>query len=639
MGTIIVDSLIIVVLIILIFALLLVVFIPAILEFLSRRNRAQRDQRWADLRKLEREARQFERVLAPYRRTRSVAYQSRTILAQEKLTALTQEINGIQQLLEKVRCPVVYGYLLPAQHFVANPNHMGTIMADTRLLSEATSKLKNATRTTADFQAAFQIIGSLPAAMAMDRQTKAQRLADLEAIISKEQAEGIEALDDFLRDAATVRRLLLTWDQAVTPDAAISSLDEGAVALETAETTLNDAFSRAAALERERAALDRRLRRIVTELDNAQAATKSGPAAADTLPQVRPLLRRAAVLLNESAPDHRRRREFNAAGADVSTAAQLIAFGRDLATADQQIKVLADRDDGMSLSEAIAGLRRELGELLERMGLDDSGSAGGMTDAALAGRAAQVRTRAETLTRQQDEAIAELTREATVTRDHLEQAWLSGQSLLRLADDDPLARRYAHLLAQFTEAQRQPTALEQFRRDAAAFEGVWNPWTARIEGTKSRVGRIRSRLPDLIDQALALAAPWNCLAEDVAFIQQRAADFETIKARFTAVDHRREAEVIMDQIDAIETDIDDRFAQLKERASRLHFLESDIDQIIDLTSESMGELPAEHPDRPKWDRAARLIDHHARSAHAALHYEDASVALLRAADAANKLAL
>jgi len=39
------------------------------------------------------------------------------------------------------------------------------------------------------------------------------------------------------------------------------------------------------------------------------------------------------------------------------------------------------------------------------------------------------------------------------------------------------------------------------------------------------------------------------------------------------------------------------------------------------------------------DRGLRLIDHHTRSAHAALHYEDASVALLRAAETANKLAL
>jgi hypothetical protein len=51
------------------------------------------------------------------------------------------------------------------------------------------------------------------------------------------------------------------------------------------------------------------------------------------------------------------------------------------------------------------------------------------------------------------------------------------------------------------------------------------------------------------------------------------------------------------------------------------------------------ELPPDHPDRRKRERALTLIAHHTAQAHNAARYEDASLALLRAADVANKLAL
>ena len=95
----------------------------------------------------------------------------------------------------------------------------------------------------------------------------------------------------------------------------------------------------------------------------------------------------------------------------------------------------------------------------------------------------------------------------------------------------------------------------------------------------------------------------------------------------------------MDQLESIDQDINSRFAELTDRAARLNYLEADVQQLIALAVENQGELTPDHPDRPKWDRAMRVIDHHVRAGHSAQHYEDASVALLRAADAANNIAL
>lgn len=626
-------------LIILILLVLLVVFIPAVLDRLARRNVERRDLLAADIKKMERDARRFERLFVPYKRLQSAAYRSAAKVTEENISLFVEEISQLGQLHKLVRCPAVYGYLLPVQHFVTYPNHISIILKDLSLLNKAAAQQSAAQHAVTDINNTFEALALLPKKLRGEKEALTGRLADLEAIVRRERTEGIEALDDFMRDVAGTSHLLELWEQSAGSGASVTSLDEGAVALETASATLTDAFGRAANLERERIALDRRIQRITTQLDDAQVVSKSGPAAVDSLPQVRPLLRRAALLLNESAPDHRRRREFNAAGADVSTAAQLIAFSRDLVTADSQVRLLRERDDGVSLTDAIGVIRQELTELMERMGLDRGEPQDGLIDTSLAAQAAKVRTRSETLVRQQDEVIAQLTREATSAKEQLEKTWEMGQRLLPLAENDPLFRRYTRLMAQFQEAQRQPNALERYRQEIGSFGSVWTPWVARVRAARERIIRIRAMLPDLIDRALELAGPWNCLADDVGYIQQRAADFETTQAHFSTVNHRREAEGLMEQLEAIERDINERFAKLNEKAGRLQFLEKDISQIIALVSDTTGNLSDDYPDKPKWERTLRLIDHHTRSAHAAQHYEDASVALLRAADAANKLVI
>lgn len=629
------ESLAIAVLLILIILLVLVVFLPAYLERLSRANRLERDRLAAETTALERDMLRLERLLAPFARARSEAYRSLAVQAAEQLATIKEDVVALDGFLNALRIPTVFDYLLPAQHFVMVPEHIGAIVADARLVRQMKRRLNAAHSRVEQLQALVDSFASIPARLGNEQREMARRLAAIDGTINKVREGGIEALDDFVRDTTTARRLLNECNRALLAGAALNDVDAGALALESVSSVLAEAEARAATLERERAALDRRLQRTMAALDQTQATTKSGLEAAD-LPQIRPLLRRAAKLLNESAPDHRRRREFNAAGADVSTAAQLIAVAQDVLTAEAQIRTLVERDDGVSLSEAIHGLQRELAELLERLGRDETE---GHYDSATAAQAAQLRTRTETLLRRQDDAIADLLNEAVTIKERVERSWGLGRQFLRLANDDPLARRYTGIMNQFTAAQDRPAALAQFRQDASSFENEWEAWTARVQTTRTRIEQLRASLPPLIDQALTMAAPWKCLAEDVTFIQQRAANFETIQTQFNEVKYRRAAESLMVEIQTIESDIESRFAQLRERAERLTYLDLDVNEIIDLALGNADELPSDHPDRAKWDRALRLIDHHRRSAHAAIHYEDASVALLRAADAANKLAL
>ena len=622
----------------LVILVVVLVFIPAYLERLSRVNLVKRSDYRHSTKELSREERRLERLLTPYRRAKSDIYRLAVGHVDGQLAQINAHLSDIDRLIELLTCPELFDYLFPVQHFAIAPGHIKAILVDSQILKRIKLQLDATSSGLAKVQEAFDHLANMPARLQSQRGGLLQRLASIEENMARAQNEGIGAMDDFVRDVTAVRNLLGEAIPENQTQGAVQELDAVALALQQAEAILSETEVRAAELDRERVALDRRIRRAATELDHIQATAKSGPNT-DMLPQIRPMMRRAAALLNESAQAHRSRREFNAAGADVTTAIQLITFARDLQTANEKIHLLIERDDGLSLAAPISALKKELTELLSRVESDGMNGSSALADAALGGRAARVRTRAETLARQQDDMIAELIREAALAKERLDHVWMTGQNLLTLAPEDSLTRRYANLEARYGEAMLKPAALEQYRHDVTAFEVVLDAWVTRIQATHALIRRMRAGMLDLIDQALDISGPWACLVEDVKFIQQRAVDFETLQTSFYNSRLRRETESIMDQLQTVEGDITDRLERLRERATRLAYLESDVSQILELATGDNAELPVDHPERLRLDRAIRLIDHHVRSAHTAGHYEDASVALLRAADAANKLAL
>ena len=620
------------VLVILIIVILLIVFIPAWLERRSRANFKQRDEFAIEIAAQERTARGLERALIPYARGRSAHYIAGTAIARERLDTLLGGLAEAGVTLGQMRCPTVYDYLLPIQHFWLAPRDAAAIWGDTRRVTRLRGQLRRIAGDTAAAEAALAELTALPDALTEERRTVAARLDEVDATLRAERAAGVERLDDLTGELNRLRALLAR--QQATAGGPVATLDEGAAALEEATSGAEALSATTDEVAAARARLDERLSRAKADLDDAQATVKGTPDAAP--PGVRPPLRRAATLLNETAADHRRRRDFAAGEAATAAALRLIALARDAAEADAHGRRLADRDDGVSLAAPIAELRRDLAELLD--GLEERlGSAA--REAPLVARAAELRRRSETLLEQQDEVLAGLERDTAAAHDRLTRGWQAAHQLLPLAADDPLARRYAALSTAAGGARRHPGALAQFRHDVAEFEAELAPWVTRVQAGRRRVAELRARLPETVDAALATAAPWACLAPHVAFIQQRTADFETTQARLAAARRRREAEPLLEELEAIERDVAERHALLIEQESRLRFLESDVDHIVALAADDAASLPPDDPSRPKRDRALNLIAHHTAQAHSAARYEDASLALSRAADLANRLAL
>ena len=634
------ESLLSTVIVILIFALVLVIFLPAGLERLGRGNVRRAAQAVTDLQEREREARRLELLIAPYARGRSTHFTAGAAAAREHLNALLAHLAAADATLARVSCPPVRDFLLPVLHFVLAPRDVAAIPLDTRRLARLRRQMRAADDKIAAVRAALDDLAALPNTLAVEQRDLAADLVALEDDLRAERAAGIDELADVERELARLRGLAAPG--AATRSAGppmLPDLDAQAVALETATAGVAPLRAAVAAIAEERARLDEALRRAMAHLDAAQAA-KAGPD--PTAPaQVRPLLRTAAALLNESAPAHRRRRDFPAARADVSAADSLVALARDLTAADGTARLLAERDDGVSLSAPIGEVRRDLADLLDRVG--DLPAATGRDHrarvVALVARAADLRRRAESLATRQSEVIAALERDASAIGERLGRDWLAAQRLLRLAADDPLARQQARLATDVDAARRHPEALARLREEATTFESVLAAWVTRVQEGRRRVARLREQLPVNIDAALAAAAPWACLAEHVAFIQQRAADFETTQAHFAAAHHRRAADGLLDELEAIERDVAQRLALLSEQAERLRFLEADVAHVLSVAAAETETLLPDDPVRPKRDRVLGLIAHHNAQAHAAVRYEDASLALSRAADLANKLAL
>lgn len=632
-----VESLFLTLLVVTIFLLIVLILIPAGLETLARRNRQQRAAARNHSRRLTREISRLDLALRPYVNMRSAAYLTVTTAAADSLEEMEARLDAADAVIADMACPRIDDKtLLPLSHFVKFPEDAGVILADRRRLRVVRAELAAASAAADATRAANTTIEGLPAQLAGEQAALAGRLAAVEATVAAERAAGIEHLDDLTRGAAGVGRLLGEGARQLTDEATPAMLDEGARTLETAAARLAELERRATAAAAERAALDELLRRVGSEMDEAAALIKSGPEAADVPPQVRGPLRRAAALLNESAPAHRRRRDFAAAGTAVNEARNLIRLSRDVTVTERLSRRLAERDDGVSLRDPIEEVQGELRRLLEFLAREATPEPG-QGEAVWAGRAAQARARAESLVGQQNDVIARLEREAAATLERLESGWTAAQRLLRLAPEDPLSRRYVRLRDAYAAAQRRPADLEQFRRDVAAFEGVVGPWLSRVQGTRARIGDLRARLPELIQTAIDTAAPWRSLGADVAFIQQRAIDFETLQANFAAASHRREAETLMDAIEAVERDVDERANDLQLRARRLLEMELEIEQLTGMVLGPEGEIPADYPDRARVELALQRIAHHRERARSASHYEDAARALQLAVEQANRL--
>lgn len=619
-------------LIVIIVLLVLAVLVPAGLERLARVNQAQRDRHAQELLVRRRDINRLEAALQPYRQTRSDAYRQARAAVVQQAQALADHLDALDGLLEAMQCPRIYGFLFPIQHFLSVPGDAGTILADSHRLRRARAELAAATRAANETRAALDELVGLPQRLTREQAALALSLLELESIIRQEREAGIVALDDLTDESRAARAQLERYRQLAVRNATIADWDAAAVALAAAAAVLGRATPRATELAGQRAALDEHINRTTANLDQIQAA-KAGPGADEAAVKVRPLLLRAASLLNESAPAHRSRRQFSAAAAAVTLAARLVRAAHDLILAQRNGRTLLDRDDGATLHAPIVALREELAGLLDRLGPELR--ANGDIES-LAGRATQLRQQSEALLAQQDKAIAQLEEAALATRNRLERLWNAAQQKLPLAGEDGLTRRYHRLLDDFQAAQRHPAELEKFRQNVAAFETTLEKWVTQVQEARSRLNRLGTRLPGLIDAALATAETWPCLKEDVRFIQQRMANLRTAQAQFAAVDQRHRAEALMEEFEAIENDIDARAAQIKDRDKRLRFLEDDVKQIVALSRGNVDELPAGHPDRARWDKVMEMIRHHLRSAHTATRYDDAAVALLRAAEVANR---
>lgn len=614
--------------------LVFVIFVPAGMERRAKRNRAERDSAQLRLRELNKASARHARVLAPYADVKSVLLRDAADVSGSKYAQFESHLSHITASLNALKCPPVPAYLLPLQHFLTKPGDFADILNDSIRLSRIRSHLSTAAQESDSVAESLAELAAMPERIVEMRRALVARLDAIDLTLRGERATGVEALGPWQAMSRQERERLARQQTDTPANAPVRTLDAGAMVLEEVAEACGRLEGSVALLVRERQQLDARRERVSSELDSVQATSKAG-SVVDAPPETGRLLREAAKLLNEDVSAARQAADFAAAGTSVEVASRLVVLARDLTDAHRGLGILEARDYG-ALTEPINALQSELEALL---GIMRNASPAEAASRQHSSQATELRRRTGALLVQQDAAIAELERQAAELKDQIDQRWVASQQLLRLDDEDPLARRYARLSIEYETAQQHPTALEEYRRQVSGFESVLKPWMDRVSATQTLIERNRARLPDLIDAASATAGSWQCLSEHVRFIQQRTADFERLRGRFSMTHHRRQAETLMDQLETVERDIDERFAVLREQAARLGFLEQDVRQIMTMAGDEANGSAPDDPERPRRERALGLIAHHLAQAHSAARYEDASLALARAADLANKLAM
>ncbi len=227
-------------------------------------------------------------------------------------------------------------------------------------------------------------------------------------------------------------------------------------------------------------------------------------------------------MLNEAAPDARRRHDFAQADTLVSAAHQLIALGRNVSESERLLSYLEAHDAGLGFGPDIAAARRELAGLLLRLSpavaapeaMAELSRSADLPE--LAGRSADLHHELSGLVQQQREAVAQLERDAVADRDRVVGAWDDSQRLLTLSNDDPLVGRYQRLLAQFTAARGDPAALQAARKDAAAFLASQREWRERLATQRQWQASFKAELPRPggpghgRGAGVGLSATWRC---------------------------------------------------------------------------------------------------------------------------------
>ncbi len=636
-NTYMVTSLIGVLVVTFVFILAILVFIPAWLKRLARRNVRGRRELVKTMRMLDPAMASTENSLMRFSQTQSQRYRRRRNHALAELKTAQAARRGAGRKLQDLEFITVPDEGRPISFFLTYPEYLVSIPSATfglwraqRMLGEAQGHLEAA-------QVSVEALLAMPDNIKQLHSKLEQQLQTLENALAAERQAGIQALADLETRLQILKNEfsnLQTQTNGAPGEPAQNDLL--ALELERFEAQLKLMHEDVRTLNESRLACDEKLQA-------AQQAFKQMPLQQHkpAVPaELRPIFDSARGWLR-TAVSCRQQRDFIKATAMVDLGQQLIGLTNDLYQVHQGLQTLRAEQSHSLHSEAILGLDQqyrqiltELTEQLQQAGIDS------VQIPPLVNALARYQTQIKqiygqaTHTQKNLDADRQNSQKAAAKANkRLSQSWQNLQKVVRLEPEDAWRQAYTSLQNQYESAQNETVTLQRYTSDAAALaQQIEDLREALVDEYRLLRDYLRD-VPALQSQAQNMAGKWACLQNLAGRLNVLAGE---IKEKGELALHANTINVVdaaLEDVSQLQEQMQHGLNQLQVESERLEQSVDNISYATQLVLDGSGAV------RPDLQSSLDLIQRYYQQALGTEECTEAIRVMAKAEDLANQMAL
>jgi hypothetical protein len=344
--------------------------------------------------------------------------------------------------------------------------------------------------------------------------------------------------------------------------------------------------------------------------------------------------------LLEEAEQQRGRQEFEAAGQILEVAQRFTDVSWGLHQTERELQRLVEIQPLSPLAAQIKGVLDQWPALVKQAHQLARPRTQNLAAAlsAVAETAARIQGQSQRMVAEHQAAMDKVEGRADAALDQLAAAWEALQTVLPLAQPDPLADSYHALWPKREAAHGNPAALEAFILEAGQLTRHVTATRATLQDRQREMSGMLARLPAILAQAQVAAEDWLCLQRLAEQVAARRAVLENLyHEAFTPANRGTTREVAERQI----ADFSQQSAELNKVYDELLYEAREIgrfDKIIRDHWQAIQDNPAGLDDA-KVDRAVKMTDTQYERAMSAENCKDTRAALEKCLNYVEKLAL
>ena len=499
---------------------ILLIGLPELLVWLAGRNARQRRQLIQSVRHLENDLTHLLRQVEPFHNLQAPQYRH----TYEMITGLLANVQKSRRdlvTMSALRFPHIPTAVWTVRYFASQPQDAASIVATFRHLRRLRRSLDAAKRVLAEAQERLKELQRMPERFRQESEALLGRLEAVQTILQEEQRQGVVALEKWRTEHGRWQQSAQALQRRLAAaDISLEEADRLGQELAAVATALTQLEGSVQALHRDRLAFDARREAVTTSL--AELGDMPRP--------LKPVAEVVHTLLAETA-DLRRDLAFDEAEPLLKTCQQWIELGRTFYFTQTQVdELLRLRDDSLdpaAIDEVSSHLQRAYQSLASVNVLAGrqpyaplpapvSGTIASLTAALvqIQAQAASVQDQFKRETKEQEQIVKGRAHE-------LVRAWNTLRRIIKLDNNEPLAKRYQSLMAQRAAANGRPAQLRAWALRAAELQHDILESASYLQHRLNVIAEWMNQLSAFLREVDANEAmAWSCLQQQVAEIKE-----------------------------------------------------------------------------------------------------------------------